>query len=398
MSSIDDLKKMCGSLNIRPLISKQTGEASFEACAGLVQGKKVRKTFGAKNWGSVEEAFAQAKRWLGETGRELRSDLSAFISVPHPIRPQIAYALDLCERKNLPFLEVFEAGVRTLEQEKAINPITFNQAVEKLIEAKRMENKKPEYVRNLQTTYDAFAKVFGDIRLADITADHIEDWLSERGEMSPITWNNWRRDLGILWSYALHSRNRWVKENVAEQVSTKSFDKGEVTTLTISQAKGILKTATADLPRLVPYLVLGMFCGLRRSEAQTARWEDVDWETKSIKVNSAKDRTISSRYVHLEPVALEWLELHTQPTGFLCTLEYARRNDLKALRDLTFDFDGNIFRHTYGSYHSQGFKNSAATAAEMGHSTVQMLNRYYRKPIPALVAMGFWKLTPDAVL
>lgn len=398
MNDINRLRAMCAGLNIRPLISKRTSEVSFEACAGVVEGKKIRQTFGAKYWGSVEEAFGQAKKWLTNSKKEIKEDRSAFVSVPHSIRPLIAYMTETCEQQGFKLLEVFDEGIKTLVSRKAIVTKSFTEAASDFLKFKERENVGLIYLKDLKTRYNAFSADFGDWKIADITAADIEDWLEDR-ELNPVSWNNWRRDLVSLWNHAINSRNGWVTRNVAEEVARKKTEDKEVTAFTVPQAKEILAIANEEFPRLMPFLVMGMFCGLRISEIERANWEDIDWETKSVHAGKHKRKnTAANRHVTILPVALAWLERFRLSGGPICTGQDARRADLNQLRERTFDFAPNIFRHSYGSFHSQAFKKPADTAQEMGHKSTEMIYKHYRKPMPELVALGFWELTPEAVV
>jgi integrase len=217
-------------------------------------------------------------------------------------------------------------------------------------------------------------------------------------DIGPVTWNNYRRLLGVLWSFAVEPRRGWANKNIILEIKEREVKEEEVTALGVQQAKTLLATASDKFPQLIPYLCLGMFAGLRRSEAHSARWEDIDWEAKAIRVTGGKMRSVTSRYVDLEDAFIDWMKPIAQNEGRLCDGTYKRRDDLKALRTLTWDFDGNIFRHSYGSYHHAFYKNAALTAAEMGHTSVMMLHKHYRRPIPKEIAARYWALNREVVL
>jgi integrase len=135
---------------------------------------------------------------------------------------------------------------------------------------------------------------------------------------------------------------------------------------------------------------------MRRSEAQAAQWEDIDWEQNVIKVRSAKLRSVSTRYVELTPPARAFLEIFKQESGPINSGIYARRNELKEISEKTgIDCSRNIYRHSFGSYHLAAHRNRHATMDQMGHENLQTFVRFYRRPIPKLLAEAYWLLSPQ---
>jgi integrase len=404
-SAMFDIEKAKSLVRSWPSITVDlydSGHVGFVA-RPVIHGQRQNRSFSTSKWKTLEEAAKLAIEFCKNVKVVEKTEKVSAFPIPLSIRPKLEYHINEIQEAGFDPIEALKLGFEALKARSEISRITFGEAAIRVIEFKRTQNKGEQYVRDLATQYRAFGKEFGEHKLAEITATDIEDFLSDRG-LGPVSWNNWRRLLNILWNFAMLPRNKWVKENAAAQVAIKAENAEEVTALTIEQAKQILKIASSKFERLMPYLVLGMFCGLRRGEIQWddetqkgVKWEDIDWESESIRVHSGKDRMVSTRYVHLEPVAGAWLKRYASE-GPITTGKNARRADLAELRELTFDFDGNIFRHTYGSYHSQAFKDFGRTQAEMGHYSLQMLIKRYRKPLPKIYALGFWQLFPEAVL
>lgn len=397
-----ELIRMCAKYSIRPYISELSGGVSFVACLGTAldpntgKYKKIRETFSPAKWGGVKDAFEAAREWCRNSKGLSQADKAGIIAIPPHIAPQVLWALEECRKRDTNLMAVFQAGFREIEGARIKEAVTFAEAAARLLESK-VRDSSATYLADLRTFFKCLGEEFGDRKLHEITVEELEDWLDDR-EIGPVTWNNKRRILGVLWNYGLEQRNQWVKENVASQIRIRTVKDEEITALTIEQAKGVLRCAHYSLPRLVPYLVVSMFCGLRRSEVQRTDWSDFDWETRSLMVRVTKSRSASSRYVHLSDVAIDWLKPLAQPGGPICTGMYGRREDLKRLRELTFDFDGNIFRHSFGTYHYRGFNNPQSTIVEMGHTTVQMLHKHYKKPVTPTKALEYWKLTRATVL
>jgi integrase len=402
-NQINELKRQIGKDNIRPLVSKFTGKISFEACAGSEidprSGKysKIRQSFGADKFGSAQAALKAAQDWIGQMKYTIRQERGAIFSIPLPYRNRLSVLIERAEADGLDLIEVLERSMELIKKEKVSHAVTFEQAAKECRAQKERENLSRPYLRDLRDIYRLFGQDFDTRKLHQIEAGEVEEWLDDR-DIGPVTWNNYRRMLGVLWSFALEPRRGWAKTNVILEIKEREVKEEEVTALSVQQAKTLLATASDKLPQLIPYLCLGMFAGLRRSEAQAVRWEDIDWEAKAIRVTGGKMRSATSRYVDLGEAFIDWMKPLAQAEGLLCDGVHKRRADLKILRTLTFDFDGNIFRHSYGSYHHAYHKNAALTAAEMGHESVKMLMKRYRKPYPKELAAKYWALNRQLVL
>jgi integrase len=411
----DQIIGLCVKYPIEPYISTTTGAISFIATAGAIPDgttrerdfgarkrtvsnyKKIRKTFSAKACGGIKNAFEAAREWVTGIKSKSLEEKVHIAALPSSVVFMVTSAMEECAKRQTNLTDIIHRGFRHFDDQAIKNEITFSQAAEALAEARRKAGRDEVYIRDIRTYFNAFGAEYGETKLHQITADEIEDFLEER-DLSPTSWNNWRRHLAMIWNFGMESRNGWVRENAASEVVLKDQKDEEVTALTIDQAKAVLRSAHLAIPRLIPYLVLGMFCGFRRTEAQRADWSDMDFDTSSIMVRVTKSRTASNRYPHLQEVALDWLRPIAQAGGPMCTGKYARRDDLAQLRTMTFNFDGNIFRHSFGSYHYRAFNRPQETIVEMGHTTVQMLFSHYRRPVPQTTACEYWKLTRSAVL
>jgi integrase len=241
----------------------------------------------------------------------------------------------------------------------------------------------------------AMAPVFNHRKLSEITAAELQAFLRERS-IGPVSWNNWRRNLRIFFNFCAKEPNHWVRSNPADAIAHKKVNEEEVTILAVDQARSVLRGALQHCARQIPWLALGMFCGLRREEADQAQWQDIDWELGVIRVRSTKVRSASSRYVQLTEAAKEFLSLFKAESGPIGTNKFARRSDLKKLSQATgVDCVSNVYRHSFGSYYLAMHQDQAATMFQMGHQSAKTFVDWYRRPIPGIVAHAFWAIRPE---
>jgi integrase len=395
---------------------------AFLAMAGVVNGEKQRKRIAISNFDGDEGATLDAiKQWYNDKRKEILNNRHLVIDVPDKLRLQINEARELLEPYGLSLLEAARIAVEQMQRRKVYADIGLAEAISIFLKAKTKEDCKASYLDSLRKELTTFSNAHPETNVSEVTADSIEEFLEGRGPISPVTWNNYRRDLRTFFNFAAGPRYRWIRSNPVESVAYKKVLNDEVQILKLEEVKKLLKAAhhhetpnhrgSMDKGRQVPWLVLGLFGGLRRDEADAAQWEDIDWEGSTIKVRSAKARSARNRYVHMElpppdkaanpppPVLRKWLELYKCDSGPIGTGIHARRNDLQKLAELTeLPLHKNLFRHSFGSYHVHSFEDKQKTMLEMGHTVVRTFDSYYNQPMSRMRALAYWELTPEEVL
>jgi integrase len=378
----------------RRIVSEATGKVTFEVVAGVVNKTKIRKQFGEATYGSEAAAMAAAKHWYADKRGEIRSDRGAVLSISDRDRLVYAEALERLKPYGKTLLQAVNTAIEIFKLDELGESITFAQAAERFIKHKHMENCRPSYTKDIETRMQALSQFDGE-PISKITGEDLIEFLQDR-EIEAITWNNWRRNLRVFFNFCLDPARNLIRKNPALAIPEKKVDEEEVEILTADQARKLLKVVKDSFPRQIPWLALGMFAGLRRNEAQAAQWEDIDWEHNVIKVRSSKVRSVSTRYVELTDAARSFLEGHKQEAGPIGTGVYARRNDFKEISGLTgIDCSKNLYRHSFGSYHLAQHQNRGKTMDQMGHENLQTFVRWYRRPIPRLVAEAYWNIRPD---
>jgi integrase len=394
------------------IVSPFSGKVTFEAMAGVINKKKIRARFGEDRYGSVPDALAAAKNWLGDKRAEIRRDRSAVINIPDKVRFQVIEALDRLKPHGLTLLQAVDIALAYQKRNGPGEKVTLNYAIKEFLAAKLRQGRAIRYVNHVEILFNAFAKEYGNQQISSITPDQIEEFLEKRN-MAAVSWNNWRRDLRTLFNFAAEERRRWVAVNPAAQVDRKTVNLDEVKILIVEEVKKVLKAVAAQevktknqngeaaIGRQVPWMVLGLFGGLRRDEADAARWEHINWEANSLEVQSVKKRGARNRHIHMEPVLRAWLEKYKpeNPSGPIGTLKFARRNDLRELSEKTgLDLLDNVYRHSFGSHHLWAYSDKQKTMLEMGHTNATTFDGYYNRPMPKIVALAYWDLMPEKVL
>ncbi len=257
------------------------------------------------------------------------------------------------------------------------------------------------------STYKSYKKscgnlitVFGNIRVVDLTALLIKDWIRSRN-CSLKTITNDLIPLRAILDNAVNDeiigRNPMDIIIVSKLVDRNSAASHYVISpFTEDEIKLIIKTAEAYHPQYRNILQFAFFSGLRTSELFGLMWKDIDWVTSTAyiqraivekKIKTTKTQN-SKRKVILLPSALdalnrqkqyshsEGLYVFTRPynRGHFIDYQHLHRPWNTILKRAGVEYRTQYqTRHTYASQLLSGGENLLFVANQMGHKTTEMI-------------------------
>jgi integrase len=233
---------------------------------------------------------------------------------------------------------------------------------------------------------------------SQLTRDAVERWLAGNG-WAPKTRNNYLGDARAFCAWAVEAG--WMLVNPCLKIVKAREVREEIATLTLAQCKRLLAAAVEDR-EVCGYVVLSLFCGIRRAEVGRMSWDAVDIEHGTVIVaekHAKATRARSRRVVDLHANAVAWLRAcygACLPTGRICQ---GRFGDVwLAFRKPVIGVDEwphNAMRHTFASMHYAMWENEAKLQVQMGHESAAMLHRNYRAIKTKREAVEFWDLRPE---
>lgn len=225
-----------------------------------------------------------------------------------------------------------------------------------------------------------------------ITASSYEDWLTTAG-YSPRSMAGLKSVHSEFFKWCMRPGREWIQTNPCLFMRVKHIDK-EVEILTPEQAGKLLECAEASpfKAQAVPYLLVSLFAGLRPSEAERLAWEDINFQTKEIRVASRKGFK-STRYVPMNDDLVARLSEH-KSKGQIIGVNWEK--NFKAIKRFAGFNESNPFptdclRHSFASYWL-AIHNDRARLAEIMDNSVDVIREHYRKAVPKGTAEAFWKL------
>lgn len=268
----------------------------------------------------------------------------------------------------------------------ARSDITLRAAIDEVLAAKKAAGLRDKSIKTLRWILNLFAQGRERVPLASIGVGDIESWLATRNYKASTRQSSVGR-LSALFSY--HVRRDNIALNPCRKLERIKVEHTAPIILTPEQAVKLLKI-TPDKFR--PYVVLGMFAGIRPEELLKLTWEDVCLETKTVRVNLAKTRR--RRIVPLEPCAVSLLAACPSKVGSIAPANVTvRRFKRMAAEALGFpNWPHDLLRHTAASYLLALLGDAGKVAARLGNSSSILLTHYHQ-PVTKLDCEKFWQLS-----
>jgi integrase len=175
--------------------------------------------------------------------------------------------------------------------------------------------------------------------------------------------------------------------------------------LTVEEGRALLMVVREEAPKLLGYLLVAGWLGLRPSECQRLTWGAFDWGMGYCHVGVATaQKTSTERYVPMDGlVAARLREVWAEMEGRGRTVAdrvcgFRSREFLSALargRGVVSRWVPDVLRHSFCSYRLAVTQDLARVAEEAGNSPA-IIRSNYRKPVRAEDGAAWWGLLEEA--
>ncbi len=392
-------------MKIRRFKYQPSGNIGWMLDLGMVNGRRVRRTFTTKEEAQAELVKHKAEiRRAGHQVYDLTDD------------ERIRY-LALRDKVEAAGGKIEDAVEFWLAHAKPVKgKVKVADLVELCLAAKEEHGARPRYISQLKCAAKSFTAAGHGERLADeITSEDVNAWL-RANEWAPKTWNVYRGDLRTIFQWAV--QEGYLTMNVVEQVKTKKLEDGEIHFLSVDQATRLLQRAAAKRPGAVrrdergvwiPYepqdidfrdclafVVLGLFCGLRpERELGEMTWADVREDVVIVQGQRAKSR--ARRVVDLPPNARAWLKLCPSREGEILPSNFQKKWRIlrKECKLYDKDWPHDALRHTFATMWLAHHGDEKRLQLLMGHESAELIYKHYRGMTTPAAAAKFWRLQPE---
>lgn len=308
-------------------------------------------------------------------------------ALPSDRRNDIIAVVREIETAGLSMREVWDS--HRLAGKPVVASVTLDDAIKALLDSRQQANRRENYIGNLGSVLRHFAKGRGQEKVDAVTTQEIESWLPEQPE-SRLTYIN---RLNTLFSFC--KRRRWITENPVDGIDRPIIEQRPAQILSPESAARIALETRRNAPAMLPWLTLGLFCGLRPEEADRLEWCSVDLIAGTIRLDAAASKVRRRRIVHLMANAVEWLKVAKELEPEIPLAFSTRRKAMRSIKQ-AMDWKSwpkDILRHTAASNLLAHCQDAGKVAHELGNS-VGVLLTHYKELVTKEQAEAFWSITP----
>jgi integrase len=348
-------------------------------------GARQRLFFGELDRARLKASQLQALR------HNLRIGIADF---PEHLKADALHAIGILKEIS-PDLTLTQAALAFRERaQEESRSITFAELFDLYLQLKY--HRSEVYKKELLITKNRLV-MFHAIRVCDLEPAQLETVLAK---IAPASRNAVMRYLRAIFNVGI--RRGYLKTNPISALEFVHRPRKEVQLLSPEEFERMLNAAFANDPKLIPYLVVCGFAGVRpKGEAGRLEWRDYNWAEGKLEVRPEVTKTNQRRYIELEPNARQWLEAYRNQGGVVSGLIVAytpkelRTHRARNRREAGIGYWPNsVLRHSYASYWCAMYDNVDRLLFMLGHSSLEMLRRHYRRAVPLEAARKYFSILP----
>jgi integrase len=338
-------------------------------------GKRERYFFATR---AEAEGFAQRQRkslsLYGAQGGGILSPV---------VQEQANMAIEALKPFDVPLSRVVHDWISQRQTQQ--KSVTFEEAMEAFTASAQRSR---SYLASLRQTRNRLQSLHGRL-MCDITPDDVAAAL---GRMTDAVRNFTIRILGGVFMYS--QRRGYCEQNPAKAVGTTPVLQSEIEVYSPEEALLILRTAEKHDRKLLPFLVVSLFCGIRRSEVLRLDWSTFQLEERFCRLPASITKKRRTRHIQLTDNCLEWLASLGPKEGrvvpFSDNVLRGRLDALQQIHGVRTIKHG--FRHSFATYSLALHGDINRLTLELGHNNPSTTFRHYAKAATKKVAVEFFDI------
>jgi len=279
--------------------------------------------------------------------------------------------------------------------EKAVSEV-----VAELLTEKR-QSLSDRHVKDLDSRLTRFAGDF-NYNIAAITGQRVREWLNaltgtkghgknqKSKPLSPRSKNNYLHALQNLVSFSKEKGylpKGWDQLNI-KQIKERQKD---VEIFTADEVARLLSNASE---KVLPFVALSAFAGIRSAELERLDWSKVDLAEGQITIDASIAKTNSRRVIPIADNLKDWLTPIAQKKGPVCGYGNMVNALMKLAKVAKVEWKRNGLRHAFGSFRTAQTSDIPRVSFEMGNSPA-MVRQHYLKLSTPKAAEAFFSVRPS---
>jgi integrase len=320
---------------------------------------------------------------------------------------------------------IAEAALKRLEKDEdlltAVDHWLRTGKPKTIKESPRLDEALKSYLDWMETTTDLrqvtknhlrnrvthFVNNVGNLRVTDVLPEHIEKYLAQQN-VTANTKDGYCRAISSFFTWCMKGKRHWCVNNPCYAVEIEGLtadDDREPVVLPVSECAALLRAAEKfENGRLVPYVALCLFGGLRPFEAARLSWEQVNLTDGEIRLKGTQTKTGKGRIVVIEKTMKAWLSRYRKCGEIYRSTYDAELRQLRASigygpktkrnTDLK-PWVPDVLRHTAISHYFRATGSYGRTAEQFGNSE-GIIKKHYQGRVSSADTKKFYALRPVA--
>ena len=218
-----------------------------------LHGKRRQRFFTSRDearaWLNLIEADSTGF-WCNRTPEEQRDIVSAF---------------NLASKRGVSIYQCM------LNSPAKLNPLSITDAVGSYAKVIKQRSLRPSSLKQTQLHLSQLTEQFSNQMCHNVSSSQLEEWFHSR---------NWKRStidgvvakIGPFFSWCI--RENYCENNPCKAVKRPRSDDSPPSIFTPPETQKLLLTAFKTDPRMIPYLAIGLFAGVRPLEIQRLQQQD----------------------------------------------------------------------------------------------------------------------------
>jgi len=312
--------------------------------------------------------------------------------------------------------------------------ITLREMITITMQTKTTSNRRPRYLASLKSVLDRFARGRDSMPLHQVTPAMITDFLANQKGPGGKGQAQGSTLLGVIARlqamFTLACKNNTYLEagaNPMNHVEMPYVDAKTPVILAPDQAEKLLWVCRVTDRQFLPYVVLGLFGGIRPEELEKLRWRDIHLDDGEIVIEDGVSKTRQRRCFEIEPLLMAWLKPIVEGAAdttakypyeyiFECEAkgdrlgrgeavektmrtvrQCIRRHRKKLCKRAGIKWEQDILRKTCASFLMWKYDDNETKVAGMLGNSPKILHDHYRGIMRRKTGEQFEMLTPDKV-
>jgi len=376
----------------------RTGSQSWRVAGMKRDGSRVRENF-------ADETKAQCRQNELQT-EWLKGEVETSIRATKMTQEQVSLAeaalIRLGADHELPL--AVEYWIKHGREHSVTQTVKLDEAVKEFkqwLEQQSEKDLRRRTKNNLRLRVGLFANSIGNFDISDITPNIVARFLEARA-VSRRTRTNDRLALSRFFAWCKQEPRKWTAINPArKEEKSRRVPGPSPKILTVAEAGRLLRAAEKHRKgRLVPYVAVCLFGGLRPFEAARLLPENVNLADGEIRLEGHQSKTRRPRTIAIDKTLRAWLEAYPKrpfyPANWRTDFDTIRLNagfgNPEANAKLK-PWVEDVMRHTAISHYFRKCESFGFTAEWAGNSE-QIIKDHYQGKVSSKDMKAFYALRP----